>query len=120
MPLMSGTFEYIEAKIRRAATGTAFGRDFEWLCKWYLENASIYRGLFRKVWRWSEWPDRWGRDCGIDLIAETRAELDEALQHELRLLWRDYALVPDEKLTRGAQALKRRLLAAFRAVPHAA
>jgi len=57
---------------------------------------------------------------GIDLIAETRAELDEALQHELRLLWRDYALVPDEKLTRGAQALKRRLLAAFRAVPHAA
>jgi hypothetical protein len=57
---------------------------------------------------------------GIDLIAETRAELDEALQHELRLLWRDYALVSDEKLTRGAQALKRRLLTAFRAVPHAA
>lgn len=45
---------------------------------------------------------------------------DEALQHELRLLWRDYALVSDEKLTRGAQALKRRLLTAFRAVPHAA
>ena len=67
-----GSFEYIEAKIRRDAEGTLFSRDFEWLCKWYLENAAIYRGQFRKVWRWSEWPDRWGRDCGIDLIAETQ------------------------------------------------
>lgn len=57
---------------------------------------------------------------GIDLIAETRTELDEALQHELRLLWRDYALAPDNQLTKGAQALKRRLLTAFRTVPHAA
>jgi superfamily II DNA or RNA helicase len=64
-------FEQIEALIRREAHGTSFGRDFEWLCKWYLENAPLYRGHFRKVWRWDEWPDRWGRDCGIDLVAET-------------------------------------------------
>jgi superfamily II DNA or RNA helicase len=71
MAAHAGTFEYIEAKIRSEANGTSFGRDFEWLCQWYLENAPMYRGQFRKVWRWSEWPDRWGRDCGIDLIAET-------------------------------------------------
>ena len=64
-------FEQIEALIRREAHGTSFGRDFEWLCKWYLEHAPLYRGKFRKVWRWDDWPDRWGRDCGIDLIAET-------------------------------------------------
>jgi predicted helicase/predicted transcriptional regulator of viral defense system len=64
-------FEQIESRIRRDAEGTSFGGDFEWLCKWYLENAPLYRGKFRKVWRWGEWPDRWGRDCGIDLIAET-------------------------------------------------
>ena len=64
-------FEQIEAVIRREAHGTSFGRDFEWLCKWYLDNAPLYRGQFRKVWRWDEWPDRWGRDCGIDLVAET-------------------------------------------------
>jgi superfamily II DNA or RNA helicase len=64
-------FEQIESLIRRDAEGTSFGRDFEWLCKWYLENVPLYRGKFRKVWRWGEWPDRWGRDCGIDLIAET-------------------------------------------------
>jgi superfamily II DNA or RNA helicase len=71
MTSRSGTFEYVETKIRREAHGTSFGHDFEWLCKWYLENAPLYRGKFRKVWRWDEWPDRWGRDCGIDLIAET-------------------------------------------------
>ncbi len=57
---------------------------------------------------------------GLDLVAETRAELDEVLQHELKLLWRDYALAPDEKLTKGARALKDRLLTAFRMVPDAA
>jgi predicted helicase len=24
------------------------------------------------VWLWSDWPDAWGRDAGIDLIAEER------------------------------------------------
>ena len=66
-----GTFEYLEAVIRRDAKGTLFGRDFEWICQWYLEHAPMYRGKFRKVWGWSEWPDRWGPDCGIDLVAET-------------------------------------------------
>lgn len=69
--LSPGSFEYLEAKIRRDAEGTLFGRDFEWACQWYLEHAPLYRGKFRRVWRWADWPDRWGPDCGIDLIAET-------------------------------------------------
>jgi superfamily II DNA or RNA helicase len=88
-----GTFEYIEAKIRKDATGTSFGRDFERLCKWYLENAAIYRGLFRKVWRWKEWPDRWGRDCGIDLIAEARDGELWAVQCK--------AVAPDHSITKA-------------------
>lgn len=67
-----GTFEYIEAKIRLDAEGTAFGADFEWLCQWFLENAPRYRGRFEQVWLWKDWPDRWGTDAGIDLIARTR------------------------------------------------
>ena len=47
--LTPGTFESIEAKIRRDAEGTTFGGDFEWLCKWFLENAPRYRGQFDKV-----------------------------------------------------------------------
>lgn len=69
---VQGNFEYIEAKIRRDATGTAFGGDFEWLCKWFLENAPRYRGQFDKVWMWKDWPDRWGTDAGIDIVARTR------------------------------------------------
>ncbi|MFM9961279.1 MAG: DEAD/DEAH box helicase family protein, partial [Planctomycetaceae bacterium] len=70
--LMEGSFEYIEAKIRRDAEGTTFGGDFEWLCQWFLENAPRYRGQFDKVWLWKDWPDRWGPDAGIDIVARTR------------------------------------------------
>lgn len=70
--LTLGTFEFIEAKIRRDAEGTAFGGDFEWLCQWFLENAPRYRGQFDKVWLWKDWPDRWGSDAGIDIVARTR------------------------------------------------
>ena len=68
-----GTFEYIEAKIRRDAKGTAFGGDFEWLCQWFLLNAPRYRGQFDQVWLWRDWPDAWGSDAGIDIVARTRA-----------------------------------------------
>ncbi|MGI8980309.1 MAG: DEAD/DEAH box helicase family protein [Pirellulaceae bacterium] len=70
--LLEGTFEFIEAKIRREADGTSFGGDFEWLCRWFLENAPRYRGQFDKIWHWKDWPDRWGPDSGIDLVARTR------------------------------------------------
>ena len=61
-PLIEGTFEFIEAKIRRDAEGTAFGGEFEWLCKWFLESAPRYRGQFDQVWLWKDWPERWGSD----------------------------------------------------------
>lgn len=67
-----GTFEFIEAKIRREADGTSFGGDFEWLCKWFLANAPRYRGQFEHIWLWKDWPDRWGTDAGIDIVAQTR------------------------------------------------
>ena len=68
-----GTFEFIEAKIRRDAEGTAFGGEFEWLCKWFLESAPRYRGQFDQVWLWKDWPEKIGPDTGIDIVARTRA-----------------------------------------------
>ncbi|MCX7417916.1 MAG: DEAD/DEAH box helicase family protein, partial [Planctomycetia bacterium] len=76
----TGAFEYIEAKIRRDAEGTSFGGDFEWLCQWFLENAPRYRGLFDQVWLWKDWPERWGADAGIDLVARTRTGVLWAIQ----------------------------------------
>ncbi len=47
------------------------GKQWEHVCRWYVENAPEYRGRFRRVWLWAEWPGRWGADAGIDLVAET-------------------------------------------------
>ena len=66
-----GTFEHIEQHIRQTATGTEFGAEFEWLCRFFLLNAPQYNGVFQSVWLWNDWPERWGADKGIDLVAQT-------------------------------------------------
>ncbi len=35
-------------------------------------NAPRYRGQFDQVWLWKDWPERWGADAGIDIVARTR------------------------------------------------
>lgn len=47
------------------------GREFEIVCRWFLQNAPDYKNQLRKVWLWDDWPGRWGADAGIDLVAET-------------------------------------------------
>jgi superfamily II DNA or RNA helicase len=46
------------------------GKQFEHICKWFLLNDPVYRRQLRRVWLWNEWPGWWGRDAGIDLVAE--------------------------------------------------
>ena len=46
------------------------GKQFERVCKWLLETDPRYANRLSKVWLWDDWPDRWGPDCGIDLVAE--------------------------------------------------
>ena len=47
------------------------GKAFENYCKWFLENDSRYQRQLKQIWLWEDWPGKWGRDKGIDLIAET-------------------------------------------------
>ena len=47
------------------------GRQFESICKWFLESDPEYKRVIKRVWLWKNWPGRWGRDKGIDLVAET-------------------------------------------------
>lgn len=49
------------------------GREFEDLCAWMLRHAPLYRAVVKRVWRWDEWPGRWGADCGIDLVVEAHS-----------------------------------------------
>ena len=47
------------------------GKQFERICKWYLENDPTYVERLRHVWLWLEWEDRWSdTEAGIDLVAE--------------------------------------------------
>ncbi|MDX1890425.1 restriction endonuclease [Mycolicibacterium sp. 050158] len=46
------------------------GTQFEHVCKWFLTNDPTYQSALRRVWLWNDWPDRWGGDAGIDLVAE--------------------------------------------------
>ena len=46
------------------------GVQFETICKWLLENHPLYKSKLKQVWLWNDWPERWGKDCGIDLVAE--------------------------------------------------
>ena len=44
------------------------GREFELFVKWFLKNDPEWSTQVERVWLWDEYPDRWGRDCGVDLV----------------------------------------------------
>ena len=44
------------------------GKQFERFVKWFLKNDPEWITQIDKVWLWDEYPDRWGPDCGIDLV----------------------------------------------------
>ncbi len=79
-PSTPGCFEYIEEQIRTIGSEKAKGDAFEKLCRHFLQQAPRYRGRFKHIWLWDEWPDRWGPDKGIDLVAETTEGLLWAIQ----------------------------------------
>ncbi|NVZ11550.1 DEAD/DEAH box helicase [Allochromatium humboldtianum] len=52
------------------------GDLFERLIANYLMTDPQYADLFDSVWLWSEWPDRWSVDVGIDIVTRERATGD--------------------------------------------
>lgn len=44
------------------------GKQFEHFVKWFLRNDPEWSTQVDQVWLWEEYPDRWGIDCGIDLV----------------------------------------------------
>ena len=44
------------------------GKEFEHFVKWFLKNDPEWSTQVERVWLWDEYPDRWGRDCGVDLV----------------------------------------------------
>ena len=44
------------------------GRQFEVFVKWFLKTDPEWVTQVDQVWLWEEYPDRWGIDCGVDLV----------------------------------------------------
>jgi superfamily II DNA or RNA helicase len=44
------------------------GGEFEHFVKWFLKNDPEWSTQVDQVWLWNEYPDRWGPDCGVDLV----------------------------------------------------
>lgn len=44
------------------------GKQFEHFVKWFLKADPEWATQVDQVWLWNEWPQRWGADCGIDLV----------------------------------------------------
>lgn len=44
------------------------GKQFEHFVKWFLRADPEWATQVDQVWLWEEWPQRWGADCGVDLV----------------------------------------------------
>ena len=67
------TFDSVLEKIRKESKNKSeLGTRFEKLIKDFFMTDKLYKNRFKKVWLWSEWPEREGHDIGIDLIAEEK------------------------------------------------
>ena len=44
------------------------GKQFEHFVKWFLKNDPEWSTQVDQVWLWDEYPNSWGRDCGVDLV----------------------------------------------------
>ena len=44
------------------------GKQFEHFVKWFLKTEPEWSTQVEKIWLWKDYPDRWGKDCGIDLV----------------------------------------------------
>ena len=56
------------------------GKQFERFIKWFLKNDPEWATQVEDVWLWDEYPGRWGRDCGIDLVFKSKTGKTWAVQ----------------------------------------
>ena len=47
---------------------------------WFLKTDPEWSSQVKEVWLWDDYPHRWGKDCGIDLVYEDRQGNHWAIQ----------------------------------------
>jgi superfamily II DNA or RNA helicase len=48
------------------------GKQFEQFAKWFLTHDPVWKIRVAEIWLWDEFPERWGKDKGIDLVFKDR------------------------------------------------
>src|SRR5262249_1156465 len=56
------------------------GKQFEYFVNVFLKNDPEWTTQVDKVWLWNDYPERWGRDCGIDLVFKDKNDAIWAVQ----------------------------------------
>ena len=60
-------------RMYNSATSTADqGTQFERFTQSFLQTDPLWAEQFATVWMWDQWPEKWGHDSGIDLVAQRR------------------------------------------------
>ncbi|MGP9538125.1 DEAD/DEAH box helicase [Brachybacterium sp. AOP43-C2-M15] len=60
-------------RMYNSATSTADqGTQFERFTQSFLQTDPLWAEQFSTVWMWDQWPEKWGHDSGIDLVAQRR------------------------------------------------
>lgn len=82
--------------------------------KWFLENDPVWKSKVDKDWMWEDYPYRWGKDCGIDLVF--RDKNNETWAVQAKCYYREYPVTKtdvDSFLSESNRPLiQRRLLIA--------
>jgi len=47
---------------------------------WFLENDPVWSTKVKQIWLWNKYPEKWGTDCGIDLVYEDNSGKHWAVQ----------------------------------------
>src|SRR5450759_2962452 len=65
---MSGQFSDFYNSLHANPAKLVKGKQFEHFVLWFLKTDPYWKTEVDQVWLWDDWPQRWGRDCGIDLV----------------------------------------------------
>ena len=70
------------------------GNDFEQkFLPWFLRTDPEWKSQISQLWLWKDYPHRWGRDCGIDLVFRDTNGKDWAVQAK--------CVHPDREITKA-------------------
>ncbi|MDO7678960.1 MAG: DEAD/DEAH box helicase family protein, partial [Pirellulales bacterium] len=60
---------------------------------WFLKTDSQWKSQIDQLWLWNDYPFKWGRDCGIDLVYRDTSGKDWAIQAK--------CVHPDREITKA-------------------